>query len=126
MAQKRRTGPERDGSRSFVAAAILLAEFFRRNGYVRWQNPKRLKAEGYIGYKKGDEVRLVAGSRAELAAIRRLLRRIGLKPARPFPKGGQYRQPIYGREAVAFFLKMVRAATRRRRRGTRLRAKPAL
>ena len=83
-----------------------LAFFFHRNGYVRRQNAKRLKKEKRQ-YKKGDEVRLVADSRAELRTIRRLLRRAGFKAGRPFTKGNQWRQPIYGRLAVARFLTLV-------------------
>ena len=84
-----------------------LAVFFRRNGYVRRPNPDRLAAEGYKGYKKGDEVRLVADSRAELRAIRRLLRAAGFDPGRPFAKARQWRQPLYGRNAVSRFLALV-------------------
>ena len=32
-----------------------LAAWFRRNGYVRRQNPDRLATEGYMEYKKGEE-----------------------------------------------------------------------
>ena len=84
-----------------------LAQFFHRNGYVRWQNARRLKAEGHRRYKKGDEVRLVANSKTELATIRRLLRQAGFNPGRPFKKSWQYRQPLYGRGQVAQFLAMV-------------------
>jgi len=84
-----------------------LADFFDRNGYVRQQNADRLSAEGYTAYKKGDEVRLVANSLAELAEIRRLLRAAGFKLGWPFRKANQYRQPVYGREQVARFLTLV-------------------
>ncbi len=85
----------------------LLRWFFRRNGYVRRKNLWRQQEEGYWAYKKGDEVRLAAASRAELALIRRLLRRAGFRPGRPFRKGRQYRQPVYGRAAVSRFLGLV-------------------
>jgi hypothetical protein len=84
-----------------------LGAFFRRNGYVRRQSADRLAAEGYEAYKKGDEVRLVADSKAELRAIRRLLRAAGFTPGRPFPKANQWRQPVYGRAAVARFLALI-------------------
>ena len=87
----------------------LLAGFFRRNGYTRWQDAGRQRREDYWGYKKGDEVRLVAESLRELALIRRLLRRAGFRPGRPFRKGRQYRQPVYGRQAVASFLALIDA-----------------
>ena len=84
-----------------------LGRLFRRNGYVRRQSPKRLARDGYLGYKKGDEVRLTAQDQQELEAIRELLRRAGFRPGRPFAKGQQYRLPIYGREAVRRFLHLV-------------------
>ena len=88
--------------------ATQLAYFYHRNGYVRRQNALRLAREG-PQYKKGDEVRLVAASRAELATIRRLLRWAGFTPGRPFRKGKQLRQPIYGRQHVARFLALLGA-----------------
>jgi hypothetical protein len=88
-------------------AVQLLAEFFHRNGYVRRQNPQRFKREGSQKYKKGFEVRLVAGSKSELALIRRALRKVGFRRGKPFPKGKQIIQPLYGREQVARFLSLV-------------------
>jgi hypothetical protein len=95
------------GAASATEVAARLAALFHRNGYVRRQNARRLRAEGSWGYKKGDEVRLVADSLAELAEVRRLLRAAGFKPGRPFRKARQYRQPIYGRAQVARFLTLV-------------------
>lgn len=94
------------------ADVVLLAAFFDRNGYTRLQDTRRKRREGYRAYKKGDEVRLVAGSQRELALIRRLLRRAGFRLGRPFRKGRQYRQPVYGREAVARFLALIEEAGR--------------
>ena len=87
--------------------AEQLANVFSRKGYVRRQNPIRLATASYRTYKKGDEVRLVANSRAELRAIRGLLRRAGFKAGRPFAKGNQWRQPVYGRKEVARFLALI-------------------
>jgi len=50
---------------------------------------------------------LVASTVEELRLVRRLLREAGFKPGRPFRKGRQYRQPVYGRQAVARFLEAV-------------------
>ena len=86
-----------------------LARYFHRNGYVRRQNARRLSREGYSRYKKGDEVRLTAQSPEELARIRRLLELAGFTPGQPFLKARQYRQPVYGREAVRRFLGLVEA-----------------
>jgi hypothetical protein len=94
-------------SRPPKAVARQLAAFFNRNGYVRRQNERRLKEEGPDRYKKGEEVRLIAQSTDELELMRGLLERAGFKPGRPFEKGAQYCQPIYGRQAVARFLQMV-------------------
>ena len=84
-----------------------LAAYFARNGYVRWQDRRRLSREGHELYKKGSEVRLTARTRRELDLIRRLLRQAGFAPARPFLKGRQYRQPVYGVDEVERFLKLV-------------------
>ena len=92
-----------------VPAARQLGRYFRRNGYVRRQNSSRLASEGYERYKKGDEVRLVAETGAELRLIRRLLRELGFKPGRPFRRGRQYRQPVYGRQEVERFLEVIDA-----------------
>ena len=83
-----------------------LGELFRRNGYVRSVVPVRRVEEGRL-YKKGAELRLVAESAAELAEIRRLLKRAGFKRARPFTKARQWRQPVYGVAEVARFLSLI-------------------
>jgi len=90
-----------------VGARDQLAQWFRSSGYVRRQNRRRLAEDGYAGYKKGDEVRLVANSLPELQVIRRLLRQAGFKPGRPFAHANQWRQPLYGRDNVARFLALV-------------------
>jgi hypothetical protein len=90
-------------------AVRALARLFQRNGFVRWQDPRRLAAEGWGHYKKGDELRLVARSAQELRLVRRLLRKAGFEPGRPFAKGRQFGQPIYGRRAVARFLELIGA-----------------
>jgi hypothetical protein len=89
-----------------------LAGVFERNGYVRQQDAKRLRSEGYDGYKKGDEVRLIAESRRELNALRRALQEAEFTPGKPFEKGKRWCQPIYGREAVSRFLRVVGARRR--------------
>jgi hypothetical protein len=93
-----------------AAAQKELRERFRANGYVRRQNAARVKKEGFRGYHKGDEVRLVADSKADLNAIRRHLRALGFEPGNAFQKGNQFRQPLYGREVVARFLRLMGSA----------------
>ena len=99
--------------KSSATAVEQLAEFFHRNGYVRWQNAERKDTEGWRLYKKGDEVRLVAVNKRELALIRSLLRQAGFKAVRPFVKGRQFRQPLYGRKEVARFLALMEQAAPR-------------
>ncbi len=88
------------------SVASQLARFFYRNGYVRLLNAKRRKEEGQ-GYKKGDEVRLVAQSKTELETIHALLLQAGFKPGRAFEKNLQFRLPVYGRKEVARFLSLI-------------------
>ena len=90
-------------SREVVEQLTML---FARNGYIRRPNLKRRAATPRV-YKKGYEVRLVADSVADLRAIRRLLRAAGFNPGRPFAKARQWRQPLYGRQAVTRFLDLV-------------------
>lgn len=90
-----------------LTAVRELARFFHRNGYVRWQNEECVSEDGWRVYKKGHEVRLVASSEEELAILRGLLEQAGFRPGRPFVKGRQYRQPIYGKRAVGRFLELV-------------------
>lgn len=84
-----------------------LKFFFHRNGYVRWPRPERLEDEPPEKYKKGAEVRLVAETHSELTEIRILLRKAGFRPGSHFPKGNQFRQPIYGYQQVARFLRLM-------------------
>jgi hypothetical protein len=106
MAKKKKTAKRSKNSRARSPKRELTALFWR-NGYVRWQDPARAVDSNV--YKKGDEVRLVADTKQELAHIRKLLKDAGFEPGRPFAKGNQYRQPIYKKDAVARFLDMVGA-----------------
>ena len=84
-----------------------LAALFHRNGYVRPPAEKRLAGEGYGRFRRGYEFRLTAASKSELRFIRDLLRQADFTPGRPFPKGRQYRQPVYGREELERFLALI-------------------
>jgi len=91
-------------------AVTELATYFRRNGCIRRQNSDRVATDGWATYKKGDEIRLTANSKAELARIRMMLVIAGFKPGAPYIHGAtQHRQPVYGREQVRRFLEMVKA-----------------
>lgn len=85
-----------------------LSMLFRRNGYIRPPMHKRLSAPEGTRFR-GYEFRLTAESKSELREIRRLLRRKGFKPGKPFMKGNQFRQPVYGREEVDRFLALIEA-----------------
>jgi hypothetical protein len=84
-----------------------LAEHFRRNGYVRPPAAKRLAAPGYGEFRRGFEFRLTADTRSELRRVRDLLRKAGFTPGRPFVKGRQFRQPVYGRTELERFLALI-------------------
>ncbi len=89
---------------------MLARSFLDRSGYVRVPNQERrteLGSAWYRRYKKGWEVRLLARTEEELGQLRRWLEEAGFRPGRPFPKGRQIAQPVYGREAVARFLALV-------------------
>jgi len=90
--------------------SVELTALFRRNGCVRRHDAARYARQGSMKYKKGEEIRLVANREAERVQIQRLLKRAGFKAGRPFRKskhGTQVCIPIYGREQVAGFVKMV-------------------
>lgn len=92
-------------------AIAELREFFVRNGYVRFRDEQRVETEGSAYYKKGDELRLVAHSKRELARIRRLLKAVGFRPGSPYTQGHNYRQPVYGQEEVTRFLELISKRT---------------
>ncbi|MFB6890595.1 hypothetical protein ACFCX4_14895 [Kitasatospora sp. NPDC056327] len=113
----------RDETAGLRAAQLRLG---RLPGYVRRPDPaRRSGAQGHT-YKKGWEVRFTARSEAEIAEIRDLVVAAGFAPARPFFKGHQLIQPVYGMAAVQAYLaarqvaeeQAERTAHGRARRGT--------
>ncbi|MFF8773428.1 hypothetical protein [Kitasatospora sp. NPDC015120] len=113
----------RDETAGLRAAQLRLG---RLPGYVRRPDPaRRSGAQGHT-YKKGWEVRFTARSEAEIAEIRDLVVAAGFAPARPFFKGHQLIQPVYGMAAVQAYLaarqaaeeQAARAAHGRARRGS--------
>ena len=93
-------------TRAPSAALQRLLAYYCRNGYARLSDWHEAAPE--LGNsRKGDELRFVARSQAELTEIQELLRSAGFKPGKPFAKGKQWRQPVYGRESVARFLALV-------------------
>ena len=79
------------------------------DGQSRKEAEKRLAGEGYGRFRRGYEFRLTANSKSELRLIRDLLRQADFKPGRPFTKGRQFRQPVYGRHALERFLLLIDA-----------------
>jgi len=90
----------RDGNLS--RDEMYLARAFHQRGYMREPSAVRRKRDGQK-YKKGCEVRLVASSEEELAEIRRHLRKAGFNLARPYKKGTQIVQPVYGKRNMKRF-----------------------
>ncbi|MGW6919020.1 hypothetical protein ACWGB8_35170, partial [Kitasatospora sp. NPDC054939] len=97
----------RDETAGLRAAQLRLG---RLPGYVRRPDPARRTGEQGHTYKKGWEVRFTARSEAEITEIRELVVAAGFAPARPFFKGHQLIQPVYGMAAVQAYLAARQAA----------------
>ncbi len=67
---------------------------------VRRPNAQRQEDEGHTQYKKGYEVRFSVEGVQELRALRRYLKRLGLKPGRAYVKVNRLIVPVYGKQAV--------------------------
>ena len=83
-----------------------LLYFFHRNGCFRVPNDNRRRNEGQ-NYKKGYEIRFVAKDKEELLKILTLLSRAGFKSGKPFSKGSQFVQPVYGKNFYEKFRSFV-------------------
>ena len=85
------------------AALETLIRYFQSNGYVRLPNlEKRKKLQS--NYKKGYELRFVADTKSELREIRQCLQCTGFGVGKPFVKGRQFVQPVYGKKQLDRFL----------------------
>jgi len=85
-------------------AATDLRRRFKERGYVRMPDLARREEEGSQTYRKGYEVRLPCATRTEANRIAKNLRAVGLKPGKPFAKGSGFAVPIYGKDAVDWFV----------------------
>lgn len=85
-------------------AAARLRRMFVDGGYVRTQSRAEARDWGTDIYKKGHEVRLTLDSMAEAHEARELLDIVGLWGGKPYTKHSRVIQPIYGIEAVEWFL----------------------
>jgi hypothetical protein len=83
-----------------------LKDLYERQGYIRGQKTAR-RNPGSRAYHKGYEARFIAHSLKELREVRRILKAAKLKPGRPFKKGNQWRQPVYGADQIERLLKLV-------------------
>ena len=91
----------RDETSGLRAALLRLG---RLPGYVRQPDLARRTGEQGRTYKKGWEVRFTARTEEEIAEIRDLVVAAGFAPARPFFKGHQLIQPVYGMAVVQAYL----------------------
>jgi hypothetical protein len=96
-------GKRRIGKVAVASPATVLASLFRRSGYVRALSDERKAAEGN-GYKKGFEVRLSLQTTGELAEAQAALEALGMRPGKPFHKHSRIVQPVYGKNAVEWFI----------------------
>jgi hypothetical protein len=113
----------RDDSTGLRAAQLRLG---RLPGYVRQPDLARRNGEDGHTYKKGWEVRFTARNEQEIAEIREVVIAAGFVPARPFFKGHQLIQPVYGIAAVQAYLAAKEAAEELATRRTLPRAAVAI
>lgn len=97
MARKTATVPKR-------TAAARLRRMFVDGGYIRTQSRADAEEFGTDVYKKGHEVRLTLSSMSEAAEARECLEAVGLRGGKPYQKHARVIQPVYGLEAVEWFL----------------------
>lgn len=79
-----------------------LAEYFKRNGCLRYPDKDRQNQNGN-SYKKGYEIRFTANDIKELRRIHALLIKAGFKTGLPYSKNSRFIQPVYGKDSVEKF-----------------------
>jgi hypothetical protein len=89
-----------------------LARSFERCGYIRRVNPLRRRRDDQ-SYKKGYEVRFAVSGEAEAQELQRLLKAVKLRPGKPYPKHQRIVQPVYGRAAVEFIVRLLPKGSKR-------------
>lgn len=92
-------------------ARVELRRVFKERGYCRMPDVERREAEGSVSYRKGYEVRLPCSSKAEAGRVVKMIEAVGLKPGKPFAKGSGFAVPIYGFEAMEWFVPSMRGQT---------------
>jgi hypothetical protein len=96
---------------TIVDSTRRLLAWFEQRGNLRIPNRTKqrrsLAASKRTGrksaYRKGYEIRIAAGSPAEVRELSRLLRAAGFTPGKPFAKGRRTIVPVYGYESVERF-----------------------
>lgn len=89
--------------KSSKSSELELLDWFVSCGYLRQVDPVRRANDGQL-YKKGWEVRFTLETIVEAQTVRDLVLDTGLRPGKVYPKHRRYLLPIYGREAVEWFL----------------------
>ncbi|GEM_PF-874269 len=92
--------PDPKSRRSAETALIAL---FRASGYIR--RPVEDRNGSSANYKKGSEVRLVLDTHTAARSAARLARAVGLRPGKAYPKHARIVVPLYGNDAVQWFLR---------------------
>ncbi len=88
------------------SAETALMALFRANGYIR--RPAEDRNGDPAAYKKGSEVRLVLQNPSAARSAVRLAKAVGLRPGKVYPKHARIVVPLYGQEAVTWFLGRLR------------------
>lgn len=104
MTQQKPRPHKRPGTTATKVSPRLLKEIFTRNAYIRVPNMLLRKELGQ-GYKKGYEVRFAVKTEADVEVLKGLLEKAGFSPAKPFRKAQHLILPVYGKQAVACFLR---------------------
>lgn len=79
------------------AVVLKIAEYYKRNGYLRLPAEKSGKGNKSAG-KKSYEIRFVAKDKKELSELKSLLKEAQLEAGKPFDKFNQFVLPVYGKE----------------------------
>lgn len=88
------------------SAETALMALFRASGYIR--RPAEDRNGDPATYKKGSEVRLVLETRTAARTAAQLARAVGLRPGKAYPKHARVVVPLYGADAVTWFLRRLR------------------
>ena len=89
------------------ATAARLAAIFAEGGYVRRFAADKRSRLGPATYKKGFEVRLIVASQEALREVRHLLGAAHLRAGKPYRKHSRLVQPVYGKDALDWFLALL-------------------